>query len=212
MVDKNNEYLTHKEALTLRDLGYTGLCTAYYFKTTVTEKNEEVYSLIEGKRHDVESAVNGFKDAICKAPTYHQAFKWFREEYGIAGLIEIGNQEFSYMVYNMRTDKGVCSAINYNGTYEEAESKCLEKLIEAARELDKLSVLNMEKIPCTPNKPTEVYSDHFSIKGQFIIDSIDLRENNPTSDKKLVAVVKAHHKDDPKFKVEATSDKFLFNS
>lgn len=57
---------------------------------------------------------------------------------------------------------------------------------------------------------SEIYSDQFSKEGWFVVDQIDLRPNNKVTDKKLVAVVKAHLREEPDFKVEATSDNFHF--
>jgi len=69
----------------------------------------------------------------------------------------------------------------------------------------------MEKITFNPiNNGCEVYSEEFSRSGWFIVDRVDLRPNNKYTNKKLVAIVKAHLKDDPSFLVEATSDKFTF--
>ena len=67
----------------------------------------------------------------------------------------------------------------------------------------------MEKITCFPIFGSEVYSESFSIKGIFIVDDVELRPNNPVHDRKLVAIIKAHSKENRDFKVEATSDKFI---
>ena len=69
----------------------------------------------------------------------------------------------------------------------------------------------MEKMSFKPiSSGVEIYSDQFSQEGWFIVDQVDLRPNNPVTDKKLVAVIKAHLREAPTFKVEATSDKFHF--
>ena len=69
----------------------------------------------------------------------------------------------------------------------------------------------MEKMSFKPiSSGVEIYSDQFSQEGWFIVDQVDLRPNNPVTDKKLVAVIKAHLREDQTFKVEATSDKFHF--
>ena len=66
---------------------------------------------------------------------WQQAFRWFREKYGLVGLIHIGTQEFSYDIYNIKEDVSELgiSRISYNGTYEEAELACLKKIIEIAK-------------------------------------------------------------------------------
>jgi hypothetical protein len=56
---------------------------------------------------------------------------------------------------------------------------------------------------------TEINSDHFREKGVFIIDKVFLVANHPTEDRGLVAIIKAHNKEKPEFRVEATSDKFF---
>jgi hypothetical protein len=63
------------------------------------------------------------------APTWRSAFNWFREKYGLAGLIEIGTQEYSFFVFDEKTDSRKVTS-SMNGTYEEAELACLDKLIE----------------------------------------------------------------------------------
>jgi hypothetical protein len=34
------------------------------------------------------------------SPLYQQSFDWFREKYGLVGLICIGNQEYSYEIWD----------------------------------------------------------------------------------------------------------------
>jgi len=71
--------------------------------------------------------------------------------------------------------------------------------------------IKMEKMSFKPiGSGSEIYSDQFSKEGWYIVDQVDLRPNNSVTDKKLVAVIKAHLREEPSFKVEATSDKFCF--
>ena len=66
-------------------------------------------------------------------------------------------------------------------------------------------------INCFVSKGEEIYSEHFKIKGIFIIDSVFLASNNIRTDPSLVAVIKAHHKEHNTYRVEATCDKFIFH-
>ncbi len=69
----------------------------------------------------------------------------------------------------------------------------------------------MKKMSFNPiGTGSEIFSDQFSKKGWFIVDQLDLVPNNIVTDKKLVAVIKAHLREDSSFLVEATSDKFTF--
>jgi len=76
------------------------------------------------------------------APLYQQAFRWFREKYGIKHTIFAGKisavfygydllhiEEQEFVVNNSDNGGGDC---DYT-TYEEAESECLKKLIEIAK-------------------------------------------------------------------------------
>lgn len=58
----------------------------------------------------------------------------------------------------------------------------------------------------------KVCSNSFSEKGEFVIDDARLVPNHPTTDTSLVVVFKAHLKENPTFKVEATSDKFYIKT
>ncbi len=65
----------------------------------------------------------------CTAPLHQQIVDWFREKHNLSILIEIGTQEFSYIVYNIKKDRketGV-DTIKYNGTYYEALNKAIEE-------------------------------------------------------------------------------------
>ncbi len=81
------------------------------------------------------------------APTYSQAFRWFREKYGLCGHIKPENNEddiiaWEYVILTIVDDfAGVANASevcfttrksNYT-TYEEAELACLKKLIEIVK-------------------------------------------------------------------------------
>jgi len=81
------------------------------------------------------------------APLYQQAFRWFREKYGLCGHIKPENNEddiiaWEYVILTIVDDfAGVANASevcfttrksNYT-TYEEAELACLQKLIEIVK-------------------------------------------------------------------------------
>jgi hypothetical protein len=69
---------------------------------------------------------------LLPAPTFSQAFRWFREKYKLSGLIEIGTQEYSFLIFDEKTDSREVTS-SMNGTYEEAELACLRKLIEIVK-------------------------------------------------------------------------------
>jgi hypothetical protein len=68
----------------------------------------------------------------CLAPTYSQAFRWFREKYGLYGhTFSIGNNETKKIHFTNNIDSR--ENVFYN-TYEEAELECLKKLIEIVKQ------------------------------------------------------------------------------
>lgn len=107
------EFIPYEQAIALKELGFDEPCLMYY---------DYSYTLVESGVYK------------CKAPLYQQAFRWFREKYGLSGLIEIGTQEFSYQVFNDKGNRQLgIEPIKYNGKYEEAELACLNKLIEIVK-------------------------------------------------------------------------------
>jgi hypothetical protein len=110
-----NEFTPYDRALKLKQLGFDEPCIA-------THGYLELYINTD--------------DGHLKAPLYQQAFRWFREKHGLVGLIEIGTQEYSFFIFNVKTDsRKVTSSIN--GTYEEVELACLDKLIEIVESKNK---------------------------------------------------------------------------
>ena len=71
-----------------------------------------------------------FKGSIL-APTFSQAFRWFREKHNLFGQVNI----HTYFIYDISNDE-FKSAKQYDKStknYEEAEQACLEKLIELVK-------------------------------------------------------------------------------
>jgi hypothetical protein len=126
---ENKDFVQYSEALELKQLGFDELCFGWY----------DCYSKMVNyeKAHNSCGWLNGNH---CSAPTYSQAFRWFREKHGIDGMpyksIEGsyyhwitkvgGNRNNQYEFYN----KGII----YYKTYEEAEQSCLIRLIEIVKE------------------------------------------------------------------------------
>ena len=75
-----------------------------------------------------------------KAPTYSQAFRWFRQEHGLYSHVRESyafdnTLEFVTQINGSYVNHGIeDKPINRFETYEEAELECLKKLIEIAKE------------------------------------------------------------------------------
>jgi hypothetical protein len=124
------EFVPYELALKLKKLGFDEPCLGYY----------AAYILCTGQPQEIQLDENGnYKKSktesfpIIAAPTYSQAFRWFREKYKLSGIIEIGTQEYSFIIFDEEKDSREITS-SMNGSYEEAELACLKKLIEIVEE------------------------------------------------------------------------------
>lgn len=108
------EFIPYEQALALKELGFDEPCIATIDQTE--------YLHIKGTKKQPRGSM--MYDTI-DAPLYQQAFRWFREEYGIFGYCYIPN-ETGYWGHSFE------NKAKYD-TYEEAELECLKKLIEIAK-------------------------------------------------------------------------------
>jgi hypothetical protein len=119
MIDR--EFIPYPEALGLKQLGFQERCfghyweNLFYFKTTFNHPSTMPNS-----------------PESCLAPTYSQAFRWFREKHYVdsyIGFKKDTDKEFSFYYYQINWTKGFGFE-----TYEEAELACLKKLIEIVKQ------------------------------------------------------------------------------
>jgi hypothetical protein len=109
-----NEFIPYEQALALKGLGFDELCFGWY-----NERQTLLWFTQDNFWHEMD-------EAECIAPLYQQAFRWFREKYGLNHFVEIDvDCEPNY--YNAHVQ---CSLVYHGNNYEEAELACLKKLIE----------------------------------------------------------------------------------
>lgn len=120
------EFIPYNEALALKGLGFDEPCIKYYWTDGMFTKTYEA-PFNHNKR-----------DNLISAPTFSQAFRFFRENYRMKIWFNI-SQQVPYV------DKYLVSIDVYDGfgvgtefeeefsTYEEAELECLKKLIEIVK-------------------------------------------------------------------------------
>ena len=108
-----NEFAPYDLALAMKELGFDEDVCGYFGKGNklfiVTPEYNDVIKLL-------------------KAPTYSQAFRWFRVKGYHAGIIP-RYDEFHYHIKDFNTDNEYDDVYNIS-SYEEAELACLRKLIE----------------------------------------------------------------------------------
>ena len=115
------EFVPYEQALILKELGFDEPCFAFYNGKFIqsTEFDFDSYNSIDVGHHPL-------------APTFSQAFRWFRDKYQIDSWI-YPNLNGLYSVSIVRRGVGLGNLSQYQ-TYPEAELSCLIKLIEIAKE------------------------------------------------------------------------------
>jgi hypothetical protein len=114
------DFTLYPEALELKQLGFDEPCFGVYFNPT--------QELLIGKK------VNEYtKDVRTPAPTYSQAFRWFREKYNLHALIMPKTTPSNTTVYYIYKGKFEESWDNCFEAYEEAELACLREMIKLVK-------------------------------------------------------------------------------
>ena len=122
------EFVPYEQALALKELGFNERCWGHYW--------ENLFYF--GTTHSHPSTMPNSPES-CLAPTFSQAFRWFREKHGLDSFVKhlykstikvgyyFGIDEYKGIEFQMDLD-------DYYKTYEEAELECLRKLIEIVKE------------------------------------------------------------------------------
>jgi len=118
------EFVTYEQAVALRDIGFDYGCLAQYGDTEegigFEIWNDENY-------HMWENSVG--------APLKQQVFRWAREKHDLHSEIFVDdNKTFGFLISYFIED-GRANHVDANdySTYEEAESACIDKLIELVK-------------------------------------------------------------------------------
>ena len=109
------EFIPYEQALALKELGFDEPCFTYY-------KNNQLSEVLELVNNSDMRNVNNEVDDYISAPTFSQAFRWFREKYGLDSAI-LENR------YVIETKEDLPNWYYGFKTYEESELACLLKLI-----------------------------------------------------------------------------------
>ena len=141
------EFIPYEQALALKELGFDEPCFTYY---------GNISQALFGFKGNIEFRTNTLldnshgKNIVSSAPTFSQAFRWFREKCNLnftiitnyakvnskmiksyrVGIIVVKNNIIDS--YFLRPENDKLSFIEFT-TYEEAELECLKKLIEIVK-------------------------------------------------------------------------------
>lgn len=126
-----NEFVSYEIALALKELGFDEPCFANY--TVILEDGIDWFTIPEQGITDKTSfgssknynSKSFEEEGTISAPTFSQAFRWFREKYDLNYVI-VKAESWFYTINGCNTQEGF-------NTYEEAELACLKKLIEIVK-------------------------------------------------------------------------------
>jgi len=124
------EFATYEQASALKELGFDESCFAYYENNNLTVTFPSKSS--NGWKW-VGNSIIPAKNII--APTYSQAFRWFRQKYDLQCWIHDGGYvgKCCIKITGYNHDKFYFSS-SEPMEYEEAELACLNKLIEIVKQ------------------------------------------------------------------------------
>jgi hypothetical protein len=117
----DKEFIPYKQALALKELGFDEPCFGYF-----NTNNRELFLDNSNNR------TSNDDDRWCSAPTFSQAFRWFREKYNLHNGIYPYYDEYEFQIKDFRlpTNQPINGGLM---PYEEAELACLNKLIEIVK-------------------------------------------------------------------------------
>jgi hypothetical protein len=127
------EFVSYEIALALKELGFDEKCFLYYGENNILR----VFTI------DIKDFITNSElpPQYNTCPTFSQAFRWFREKYGLIGFISF-NEKSTFRVEtlphsNIKLNSYKEKYFDNNGKmwniYEEAELECLKKLIEIVK-------------------------------------------------------------------------------
>ena len=128
-----SNFVPYQIAVDMKSIGFDEPCFAFYGLSRDDYKTIRL-SIFQNLKIDYLSDVHHL-DVTCDAPLYQQAFRFFREKYGLHYIIckniqmdGYGYREVILIPYMEENENTIFK------TYEEAELACIKKLIEIAKE------------------------------------------------------------------------------
>ena len=129
-MNTDKEFVPYQPSLDMKSIGFDEPCLGFF-------KNDDLHY-----SSSIDDADNfrlwrvKLSDISLLAPTYSQAFRWFREKYGLEGVTQRAEDfmwyKWAIYQYNENGKKYVADWYEYK-TYEEAELACLKRLIEICK-------------------------------------------------------------------------------
>jgi hypothetical protein len=121
------DFVFHEEALALKELGFDEPCLKFY-------ANKKLVLALDTDNGDINSKLNQYNPLYVSAPTFSQAFRFFRKKKYHAEILWRGDfGDFCWKIGRFKYGSHLFSENGFK-TYEEAELECLKKLIEIVKQ------------------------------------------------------------------------------
>jgi hypothetical protein len=130
------DFVPYQEALELKQLGFDEPCFAFYnYNSQLCRYMNPDKDWNSLNHQQLKNSKITLPDTHT-APTYSQAFRWFREKYDLHNGIYPYYDEYEFQIKDFRLPTNT----PINGglmKYEEAELECLQKLIKIVKKQQK---------------------------------------------------------------------------
>jgi hypothetical protein len=117
-------FVTYNQALALKELGFDEPCFGAYD----THQGDDWILNIQSNYYYRQFSD---KNKACLAPLVGQIFKWFRKNHSIHGIVSYyGKGQWNIEILDYKGNELIQIEDNTFWSYEEAESACIDELIE----------------------------------------------------------------------------------
>ena len=121
------EFIPYEEAFALKELGFDEPCFGRF-------SNEGNLVIAHTEKYIISDGVDR-SEFFTQAPTFPQAFRWFREKHSLHSNVKCINTTYNnHFRFEIESNSETLYCRNLFDTHEEAELACLRKLIEIVKQ------------------------------------------------------------------------------
>ena len=118
------ELISYNDSLMLRELGFDEACFAWYSKGQLILEHHIIFT---GDQYYM-------RKEDCNAPTFSQAFRFFREKHSLHSNIKcVNTTSNNHFRFEIELNGETLACTNRIDSYEKAELACLQKMIELVK-------------------------------------------------------------------------------
>jgi hypothetical protein len=126
----NKEFIPYEESLALKELGFDEPCILLFRGLDTQPVCQMGYEFKTARNSEYGGEINYW----ITVPTFSQAFRWFRDNYGLNHEIPYAGKQGEYHAFVQDYVYGNNGTNPSVFTYEEAELECLKRLIEIVKQ------------------------------------------------------------------------------